>query len=55
MSEDQWPKRDDGSNKTVGEMTPDERREVFKRSAERNRRLFERPDFQKAIEKVINS
>lgn len=32
---DNWPKRPDGSNKTVGEMTADERRAVMSAARER--------------------
>ena len=31
----EWPKHEDGTNKTVGEMTPDEKRAVFLLAAER--------------------
>lgn len=30
-----WPKREDGTNKTIGQMTRDERREQFAASANR--------------------
>lgn len=33
MSE--WPKRPDGSNMTVGEMTPEDRKRVLREAAER--------------------
>lgn len=32
---DNWPKHPNGENKTVGEMTEEERRAVFKAAAER--------------------
>lgn len=33
-----WPTHADGSSKTVGEMTPDERAAVLARAKERDRR-----------------
>ena len=30
-----WPKREDGSNKSLGEMTPEERRAQLKAAVER--------------------
>jgi len=44
-----WPTREDGSNKTVGEMTPDEMRAVMKAASERTKRHFERPEMQDGI------
>lgn len=32
-----WPKHEDGTNKRVGEMTPDEMRAVFKAAVERRK------------------
>ncbi len=36
-----WPKHPDGTNKTMGEMTPEERREQTMLSCERLRKKFE--------------
>lgn len=35
-----WPKRPDGTNKTMGEMTADEQKAQWKASSERVRRQF---------------
>lgn len=35
MTASTWPTREDGTNKTVGEMTPEEKRGVFLATAER--------------------
>lgn len=50
-----WPKRPDGRNKKVGEMTPDERREVFAASAKRLAAEFQRPEVQAGIAAVLAS
>jgi hypothetical protein len=49
MTKDNWPKRPDGSNKTVGEMTPAEKREQFAKAAKRVQAEFEDPAMQKAV------
>lgn len=30
MADDNWPKREDGENKTIGEMTEEERRPILR-------------------------
>lgn len=49
-----WPKREDGSNKTVGEMTSEEKREVFKASAARLKAEFENPLIQEKLKHALN-
>lgn len=44
-----WPTRADGTNKTVGEMTPDERRRVFAEAAARLQREFSDPLVQQKL------
>lgn len=45
-----WPKRPDGTNKTMGEMTREERRAQWKDAAERARVTFSDPRIRAAIE-----
>jgi hypothetical protein len=40
---DNWPKHSDGTNKTMGEMTSEERREQWKKGAERLKKELESP------------
>jgi len=47
-----WPTRPDGSNKTVGEMTPAERKQVFTDAAARLKDQFEHPAFRAALAKL---
>lgn len=49
-----WPKRPDGSNKTVGEMTREERSAVFKAATARLKAEFEHPKVQDAIARILN-
>jgi hypothetical protein len=49
----EWPKHPDGSNKRVGDMTPEESRAVFKAAGERVKAQFERPAVQAALDKVL--
>jgi hypothetical protein len=46
---DTWPKRPDGSNMSVGEMTPEQRRAVFGEAVRQTKRYFERPDVRAGI------
>lgn len=45
-----WPKRRDGSNKTLGEMTPEERRTQFVEACEKLRPEIESPEMRTALE-----
>ena len=49
-----WPKRPDGSNMTIGEMTPEQRREQFRRSVLRIKAEFEHPATQAKIQAVLD-
>jgi len=49
-----WPTRADGTNKTVGEMTPDERRAAFAEAAERVKQEMESPEMQRAVGDYLN-
>ncbi len=49
-----WPTRADGQNKTVGEMTPEERREVIAAAAQRVKAQFEAPKAQAAFSRLLN-
>lgn len=49
-----WPKRLDGSNKTIGEMTREEAREQTRIACARLRKEFEHPVHQAAMEKYLN-
>jgi len=44
MSDENWPKRPDGSNKRVGEMTLDEKRRVFTNACNALKPEFEDPN-----------
>lgn len=44
-----WPTRPDGSNKTMGEMTPDEQRAQWKDAVASVKRDFENPAFRAAL------
>lgn len=50
-----WPTRADGTNKTVGEMTQAERREVFTASTQRLSAEFQRPEVQAGFAAVLAS
>lgn len=50
-----WPKRDDGTNKTIGEMTAEERRAAFSASVERLRAEFSNPHVIAGISAVLES
>lgn len=54
MSDKNWPKRPDGSNKTVGEMTPEEKRAAFQGAAQRVKAELEHPATQKAIKDFLD-
>lgn len=49
-----WPKREDGTNKTMGEMTKEERREQTTASLLRLKAEFEEPKMQKALADWMN-
>jgi hypothetical protein len=49
-----WPKRPDGSNKTMGEMTPAERRAQFTAACQRLKAEFERPEVQAALQAALD-
>lgn len=49
-----WPTREDGTNKRVGEMTPEERKEVFATAAKRTQQHFERPDIQAGLKEMLS-
>lgn len=49
-----WPKHEDGTNKRVGDMTPEEQRAVFKAAAERVQAEFARPEVQDKLAAVLN-
>lgn len=40
QNDDNWPKRPDGTNKTMGEMSREEQREQWRKSAQRVGREF---------------
>ena len=44
-----WPKRPDGTNKTMGEMTPEERREQMEAAVLRLKAELEHPKMQEAM------
>jgi hypothetical protein len=50
----EWPKHPDGSNKRVGDMTPEERRAVFKAAGIRLKAELERPEVQERVAHVLN-
>lgn len=50
-----WPTRPDGSNMTVGEMTPEQRRAVFAAAVQRTKAHFERPEVRAGIAAVLAS
>jgi hypothetical protein len=43
-----WPKRPDGSNMTMGEMTPEQRREQMRLAAQRVKAKMEKTDARRA-------
>lgn len=49
-----WPKRADGSNMTMGEMTPEQRRHQMKLAAERAKKRFENPAMADKIAAAID-
>lgn len=50
---DTWPKRPDGSNKTMGEMTPAERSEQTRIACERLQMELNQPSIQEGLARVI--
>lgn len=49
-----WPKHPDGTNKRVGDMTPEEKRAVFQAATLRLKAEFEQPDMQAKMAAVLN-
>lgn len=54
-SPDNWPKRANGTNKTIGEMTRDEKDAVFAGAAARLRAEMEDPAHQAAVQRVLEN
>lgn len=50
-----WPKRPDGSNMSIGEMTPEDARRVMREAAERFKAKFEDPAHQARIQAVLDT
>lgn len=50
---DTWPKHQDGRNKKIGEMTPDERKRVARESVAVIKAEFEDPRHQAAIKAYL--
>jgi hypothetical protein len=50
-----WPKRPDGSNMTVGEMTPEDARRVTREAAERLKAQFADPARKARIQAVLDA
>lgn len=55
MTQDNWPKRPDGTSKKFGELTSEERREVLKSACKKVEQDFARPEVQDAIQKVLDA
>lgn len=53
MTDDNWPKRADGSNKSVGEMTKDEARQVFRDAGKRLEAEFNRPAVKAQLARIL--
>lgn len=53
MSDD-WPLHEDGRRKKVGEMTPTERRGVFKDACDGVKAFFQRPEVQAGIAAALD-
>lgn len=49
-----WPKRADGSNMTIGEMTREQAREQTRLACLRLKRDFERPEMQKRMAEILS-
>lgn len=49
----QWPKRADGSPKTMGEMTSVERRQQTQAAVAKTQAYFNRPEVKAAIERSL--
>lgn len=49
-----WPKHKDGRNKKIGEMTPEERRAVFKDAVLRVQKEFDDPRTQEKLKHVLD-
>jgi hypothetical protein len=54
MTKTEWPKRPDGSNKTMGEMTSEERRVQFAAACQRVKAEFEHPKMQEMFQRVLS-
>lgn len=50
-----WPKRADGSNMTIGEMTTEQKRAVIHASCQRLKEHFEKPAVQAGIQVVLDA
>jgi hypothetical protein len=48
-----WPKRPDGTNKTMGEMTPEERKAQVQASLGRLKAELENPKIAEVIERPV--
>ena len=49
MTNDNWPKREDGENKTIGEMTEDERRPILRAAFLRSKIGARFPEYKDAF------
>lgn len=49
-----WPSHPDGRRKTVGEMTPEERKAQFKDAAHRVKETMEAPAMRQAIQEFVD-
>lgn len=49
-----WPTHPDGTNKRVGDMTPEERKRVFAEAAARVKADFERPEVQRRMAELLD-
>lgn len=49
-----WPKRADGSNMTIGEMTREQAREQFRLAGWRLKRSMEGPEMQKRMAEILS-
>lgn len=50
-----WPTHADGTNKRVGDMTIEDRRQVFAGASYRTKVYFERPAVKEALSKIIDA
>ena len=49
-----WPKRPDGTNMTMGEMTPEQRREQWRLAAKRVKGEFEQPAVKEKLNAILD-